>query len=199
MTVLFLLVTAALVAVVLLWPRPADAHCDTVDGPTVADGRTALRTGNLSHALPWVHPSAEAELREVFELAARVRRLGGDAATAADRLFLETLVRLHRAGEGAPFDGLKRAGTPIPPIVAAADAAIAAGSIDPLAGLLPEDRLDEAGRRLAHALALKEFPVDDVAAGRQYLAAYVGFVKYAEGEDGHHGHDALEPAGHHHH
>ena len=200
MTVLLLAATALTLAlVVLLWPRTADAHCDTIDGPAVADGRTALETGNVNHALRWVGPDAEAEVTEVFGLATRVRTLGGDALTVADRLFLETLVRLHRAGEGAPFDGLKPSGTPVDPVVAAADAAIALGRIDPLVGLVPGERLHELEHRLEHALALKDVPVDDVEAGRRSLAAYVAFVLYAEGEDDHHGDHALAPAGHHHH
>ena len=33
--------------------------------------------------------------------------------------------------------------------------------------------------------------MDDVAAGRRYLAGYVSFFKYAEGEDHeHHGHES---------
>ncbi len=200
MTVLLLAATALTLAlVVLLWPRTADAHCDTIDGPAVADGRTALETGNVNHALRWVGPDAEAEVTEVFGLATRVRTLGGDALTVADRLFLETLVRLHRAGEGAPFDGLKPSGTPVDPVVAAADAAIALGRIDPLVGLVAGERLHELEHRLQHALALKDVPVDDVEAGRRSLAAYVAFVLYAEGEDDHHGDHALASAGHHHH
>jgi len=195
-TVILIVAALVLFALVALWPRAADAHCDTVDGPTVADGRAALSSGNLNHALKWVRPEAEVELREVFDMVLRVRGLGGDAAIVADRLFLETLVRLHRAGEGAGFDGLKPSGTPVDPVVVAADAALAAGSTDPLVGLVPDIRLDELQQRLQHAVALKDFPVDDVAAGRRFLAAYVAFVHSIEGEDDgsgghpHGGHDA---------
>ena len=42
----------------------ADAHCDTADGPAVTDGRRALETGNINHALKWIQAGAEAELAE---------------------------------------------------------------------------------------------------------------------------------------
>ena len=183
-------------ALVLLWPRAADAHCDTLDGPAVADGRTALATGNPNHALKWVGPDAEAEVREVFDACSRVRALGGDATAVADRLFLETLVRLHRASEGAGFDGLKPSGTLLDPVVEAADAAIATGSIKPLIGLVPSDRLDELQHRLDAALAARDFPVDDVEAGRRYIATYVAFFTYAEGEEHHHGDHEHGPVEH---
>lgn len=185
MTVLALLAALALITLIVLWPRTAHAHCDTLDGPAVTAGRRALDTGNLNHALIWVGPDAETELRDVFAATTRVRAHGGEAADLADRLFLETLVRLHRAGEGASFDGLKPAGTTHPAVVAA-DTAIRSGRLDPLTGLVPDDRLPELDRRLQAALALSNHPVDDVDAGRRYLAAYVAFVGYAEG--GHHEH-----------
>lgn len=186
----FLVLLAALVlfGLVMLWPTLADAHCDTMDGPAVADGRKALTSGNLNYALKWIGPKAEPELREVFAPSLRVRALGGDAAFVADRLFLETLVRLHRAGEGAGFDGLKPSGTAIAPVVVAADAAIACGRIDPLIGLVPDKQLPELEHRLQAALAIKDFSVDDVAAGRRYIAAYVDFFTCAEGEKHDHGH-----------
>ena len=118
-------------------------------------------------------------------------RSTADGDPAAEREFLETLVRVHRAGEGAGFDGIKPTGTQLPPEVVAADAALEEGTIDPLRGLIPDERWDELERRFQEALERREFDVDDLAAGRDYAAAYVHYFKYAEGEDEHshhHGH-----------
>ena len=186
---MFVILAAAAIAAMgafVLWPRSASAHCDTEDGPAVTDGRLALETGDPSPALAWVHADGDAEVREVFALARRVRALGGDARLVADRLFLGTLVRVHRAGEGAGFDGTKPAGQ-VDPVVVAAVRAIDAGENEPLVGLVPPERLPELQARLARALALKDHDVRDVEAGRRWVAAYVSFVKYAEGEE--HEHD----------
>jgi hypothetical protein len=171
----------ALVIAIALWPRTAHAHCDTEDGPAVAAGRLALETANPASALAWIHEEGESEVRDVFERALRVRALGGEAALLADRLFLETLVRVHRAGEGAGFEGIKPAGT-VDPVVAAADRALEVGTLAPLAGLVPAERLPELEQRLEAALAASDHHAGDVAAGRRRVAAYVSFVKYAEGE-----------------
>jgi hypothetical protein len=176
----------AAIGVIVLWPRRASAHCDTDDGPAVTDGRLALETGDPGPALAWVHPEGDAEVREVFGLAQRVRALGEESRIVADRLFLETLVRVHRAGEGAGFDGIKPAGR-VDPVVAAADRAIDMGAIEPLASLVPPERLPELRARLARALALKDHDVRDVEAGRRWVAAYVSFIKFAEGEEQEHG------------
>ena len=84
-------------------PAVVQAHCDTAEGPAVTDGRKALETANVNYALKWVPADGEADVREVFNKALRIRGLGPDAAEVADRLFLETLVRVHRMAEGVGF------------------------------------------------------------------------------------------------
>ncbi len=170
-----------------LKPVRAEAHCDTADGPAVADGHRALATGNINYALRWIPADGEPELRGVFDKAIGVRALGADAAELADRLFLETLVRIHRQGEGVGFTGIQPAGT-LDPIVTAADEAVAQGSAAALLELVPAERRAELDRRFRAVLAAKDVDVDDVAAGRRYLASYVAFFTYAEGEDHDHDH-----------
>lgn len=155
--------------------QAASAHCDTEDGPVVTAGRRALATGNLNHALPWVPQDDEAAAREAFAAA----RTAADGSAAAEHLFLETLVRLHRAGEGAGFDGIKPAGTPQPAAVTAADDAIATGDLTPLAGLVEDEYRAGVAQRFATAVGLRDHDVDDVAAGRAYVGAYVDYVHHA--------------------
>ena len=182
-----------------LKPATVQAHCDTTEGPAVKDGRKALETGNTNYALKWIPADGEAEMRDVFEKALKVRTLGADAAEVADRLFLETMVRIHRMGEGVGFTGIQPAGTQIDPVVTAADEALASGSDADLLPMVPQERRAELDKRFHAVLAIKDFDVDDVAAGRRYLAAYVSFFKYAEGEDHeHHGHERLVHSAHDH-
>ena len=166
----------------------AEAHCDTDGGPTVGAGRRALRTGNLNHALPWVPADAVNELQDVFDTAVRVRTLSPEAAEVADRLFLETLVRLHRMGEGVGFTGIRGPEARVEPVVVAADRALATGNLEPLRRLVPPGRFAELARRFAEARAKRDFPVDDVEAGRDFIAAYVAYVKFAEDDEHEHQH-----------
>lgn len=182
-----------------LRPTAVQAHCDTADGPAVKCGRKALETGNINYALKWIPAEGEAELRDVFGKSLEVRKRGSDAAELADRLFLETLVRIHRMGEGVGFTGIQPVGSAVDPVVAAADEAISRRSDAELLSMVPQERRHELDKRFRTALAVKDFDVDDVVAGRRYLAAYVDFFKYAEGEDhAHHGHENA-PAGAHDH
>jgi hypothetical protein len=166
---------AALVA----FAGAAAAHCDTLDGPVVGAARNALDSGNVNLVLVWVQPKDETEIRRAFDRTRRVRKAGGEAKELADTYFFETLVRVHRAGEGAPYTGLKSAGQVEPP-VAAGDRAIATGDLKPLAALIGERMERGLHEHFDGVLAKKRYAPNDVAAGRAYAHAYVEFVHFAE-------------------
>jgi len=105
------------VGVLAIIPNLAEAHCDSLQGPVVEDARLALDTGDPAPALKWVKKENEGEIRAVFKQVLAVRGESDAAKTLADRFFFETLVRIHRAGEGEPFTGLKPAGDVDPGIL----------------------------------------------------------------------------------
>ncbi|HET9430491.1 MAG TPA: DUF6448 family protein, partial [Chitinophagaceae bacterium] len=104
------------------------AHCDTKDGPVVVASIKAIEQNNINYVLIWIPPGDEKELKQAFELTMKVRGLSPEAKTLADNYFFETLVRLHRSGEGIPYTGVKPSGTPIDGKILAADKSIAAGN-----------------------------------------------------------------------
>lgn len=175
-----------IISLVILFVLPANfafAHCDTKDGPVVADARKALEQNNVNYVLKWVQASDEKEIKEAFELTLKVRVLSPEAQTLADNYFFETLVRIHRSGEGVPFTGVKPSGTPIDEKILAADKAIALGNLSPLNDLVPKDKFPELQKRFEKVMSLKNFDVNNVQAGREYIEAYVQFFHFAEGEE----------------
>lgn len=171
---------AALVAFSMTAPE-VFAHCDTMDGPVVRAAERALEGKNVTPVLKWVPPRDEAEVRVAFKKVLAVRELGADARSLADTSFFETVVRLHRAGEGAPYTGLKPAGTDPGPVVNAADRALESGSVDGLARKLSQEVAAGIRGRFAAAQKAKAASERSVEAGREYVRAYVHFVHYAEG------------------
>jgi hypothetical protein len=130
-----LIATAAIFAALLLAPIATFAHCDTLDGPVVAAARKALDSGNVNLVLVWVQKKDESEIRNMFQKTVAVRKTGGQAKDLADTYFFETLVRIHRAGEGAGYTGLKPAGKIEAPI-AAADKSLETGKLQDVAQLI---------------------------------------------------------------
>jgi len=182
---LFQVLGIIIVALIVLMFSPllSGAHCDTMDGPTAADGKKALESNNINYALKWILPKYEEELRTIFEKSIKVRVLSPEAMELADRYFMETLVRIHRAGEGEPFEGLKPSGTPIDEKVAAADKSIEVGNLSPLDGLVSPQDFPELKEKFEKVMALKDYNINDIQAGRAYIEAYVNFFKTAEGEE----------------
>jgi hypothetical protein len=174
-----LLSTCALAAW-LFFPAVSRAHCDGMDGPVVKAAQRALQAGDVNLVLPWVQKDDEAPIRDAFKRTLAVRRLGRDAQKLADTWFFETLVRVHRAGEGAPFTGLKPGGRDLGPAIPAADAALETGKPEPLVKLLDEAMHGGLHRRFARTLAAKSYGREDVEAGRTFVASYVDFIHYVE-------------------
>jgi hypothetical protein len=167
------------------------AHCDTTGGPVIADARIALAKGDVTPVLKWVQPAAEAEVKAAFAKAVAVRSKGADAQELADHYFLETLVRVHRAGEGEPYTGIKD--EPVAPLVALADQAVANGTAEELTRQLSTHLAAALQQKLARVVAARPHREDSVAAGREYVAAYVAFMHYVEAV-----HSALAAGAEHH-
>jgi len=172
-------------------------HCDTMDGPVVTAARQALEQDNLNLILPYVPQVGEAEVRAAFAKVMPARAAGGEAREVADLYFFETVVRIHRAGEGASYTGLKPAGLDEGPVIPVAERAIAEGSPDALADMLGEAVREEVRRRFHHLMHLREFSPDDVAQAREYVEAMLGLEVYshhlyqaikADPHEGQHGH-----------
>jgi len=159
---------------------PVFSHCDSMDGPVIKAAQKALETGNVNLVLIWVQPEAEAEIRKVFEHTLAVRKLSAKAKDLADSYFFETLVRIHRAGEGAAYTGLKPAGLDLGPAIQAADKAVESGSAQVLLRLLTETVHNGLHEHFSHVLETKNFDINDVNAGREFVKGYVSFVHYVE-------------------
>jgi hypothetical protein len=157
---------------------PAAAHCDSMNGPVVGAARQALASGDVTPVLKWVRPEREPELRAAFALARKVRAQSAEGRELADRYFFETVVRIHRSGEGEPYTGLTDADPE--PGIAAADRALASGNVDALADTVARHVAESVRERFARVQSAEKRANTSVAAGREYVEAYVEFIHYVE-------------------
>lgn len=174
-------------------------HCDAKDGPVVQGALRALDTRNVDEALRFAPEGAEAEIRAVFDKTLTARDAGSAARDVADSYFAETVVRLHRAGEGAPYTGLRPVGLDVGPVIPVAERAIETESVDELANLLSDILHHEAKRRFDHVMELKERSDRGLPELREYTGAMLGLQVWchmlglamkavaSEGHEGHHG------------
>ncbi len=181
-----MLAASVLAAGLLFGSQSARAHCDSIDGPVAKAALAALDTGNVNLALPYAPTTFESEIKAAFAQSLKVRALGPEARTLADRAFIETTVRLHRAGEGAAYTGLKPAGIDYGPAIPAAERAIGTGNLAQVKALLAEEVDHALHARFAQVLETKKGVKEpkaakDVPAARERVSAELGFVTYVEG------------------
>jgi len=180
------MVPLIILSLLILSTNVTFAHCDTMDGPVIKDAKIAIEKNNINYIFKWIQPQDENELKNAFLLAMKVRILNADAMILADTYLFETLVRLHRSGEGVPFIGVKPSGSPIDEKILAADKSIELGNLSPLDGHVRNELIPELEKRFNKVMSLKEYDVNNITAGRAYVEAYVQFFKFAEGEEENH-------------
>ena len=200
--IMVLLTLAAVV--VILGSRDARAHCDTMNGPVVNTARMALEKGDVTPVLKWVRKKDEDEIKAQFQKTLAARKQGKEAKELADLYFFETLVRIHRAGEGAPYTGLKS--EPVEPIIQAADKALESGSADHLVKHVSDAVTAGIRERFNRVKEARKHADENVEKGREFVEAYVIFTHYVErlhmdvaaGGEHHGGAKEEKPAEHHH-
>ena len=138
-----------------------------------------------------VKPEYETEVKMAFSLAVQVRDKSPEAKKLADKYFLETLIRIHRAGEGAPYTGIKE--TPPEKIVILTDQALASGSADELIEKIQTHLAEAIKEKFNKALQASKNKGKSVESGREFVEAYVQYTHYVEGI-----HTAIMSAGSHH-
>jgi Family of unknown function (DUF6448) len=144
-----------------------------------------LETGNVNPVLAYAPATAEGEILAVFDKSRNVRRLGADAQALADHAFMETVIRLHRAGEGAAYTGLKPAGGDYGAVIPAAEHAVETGDMTKLLAVLVDEMQHALRERLAHVRELQNVSLEpstpaEVPAARERVSAELGFVAFSE-------------------
>jgi len=173
----------ALLSIILAFTN-LSAHCDSMEGPVVKASQKALETGNINYVLVWVRAEDEKELKAMFDKVNVVRSLSPEAKELADMYFFETVVRVHRMGEGVGYTGLKPAGYQPEEGIEAADIAIEENSLDPIYALLNKVQNPKIEDYFAELQSKKDYDVNDLKAGREYVEAYVHFIHYVEAQFG---------------
>ncbi len=174
------LVLTYLLLILVISSTQVSAHCDGLDGPVVKAAKKALETENVNLVLIWVKKEFEEEIRNSFQNTLKVRKLSQEAKEMADLYFFETLVRLHRQGEGAPYTGLKPAGRDLGPAIPLADKSIELKSAKELFQLLTDEVHNGLHKYFQNVVSKKDYNTNDVDAGREFVESYVLFVHFVE-------------------
>lgn len=168
---------------------PVSAHCDSYDGPTINDAVKALETNNVHLVLKWITPEQEKEIIPLFKKTYSLKTGDKEVYAIVEKHFFETLVRLHRETEGAPFTGLKPAGT-TKKIVQLSDHALESNNIEDFLVKLNTHTGKVIKEKYEKVAALEKVKNDSPEKGREYVEAYVDYTHTIEAI-----HDIAEQSG----
>lgn len=170
---------------------PAFAHCDSYDGPVIKDAVKALETNNVNMVFKWITQEQEKEIVGLFNKTYSLKKGDKEIYSIVEKHFFETLVRLHRETEGAPYTGLKPAGT-TKQIIVLSDKAIENHDIDKLLAQL-NNHIGSVIKEKYHKVeTLNKVKDNSAEQGRAYVEAYVDYTHSLEAL-----HDILEGGGGH--
>lgn len=192
-TIKNLFITGTLICAFAFTSMNVLAHCDTMNGPVITSAKDALNKADVKLILIWVQPKDETTIKDLFDKTVKLRKISPEVKELADMNFFENLVRIHRAGEGAPYTGIKETGEIELPI-AAADKALETGSLDDVTKMLNTSVEKGVKEKFETMMAKKNYDKGNVEAGREFVESYVIFMHYVEGiynstehNSGHHG------------
>ncbi|QQS35041.1 MAG: hypothetical protein IPM56_12345 [Ignavibacteriales bacterium] len=177
MNLKFLIITAL---VIFSFNTISNAHCDSVEGPVIKAAQKSLETGNVNYVLIWIPEKDEPEIRRLFNKVLQNRNLNNDVNNLLTNYFFETVVRLHRMGEGVAYTGIKDATFKPEPGISEADNAIVLGSLGEISSSLPDEKYAELEEYFSEVIKKKNYNTDDLQAGRDYVKSYVHFIHYVE-------------------
>ncbi len=157
----------------------ASAHCDSYDGPVIKDAYKALENNNVKLVLKWIPAEQEKEITSLFNKTYALKGQDEEVYEIVQKHFFETLVRLHREAEGAPYTGLKPAGSTIQ-IIQMTDAALQEDNIEGFIIKL-DNHLNKVVRDKYQKVAdLQKVKDNSTAEGRAFVAAYVDYTHTIE-------------------
>lgn len=165
----------------------ATAHCDSYDGPTIKDAQRALETNNVDLVLKWISPEQESEVISLFNKTYALKSSDKEIYDIVEKHFFETVVRLHRETEGAPYTGLKPAGT-TKRIILLSDKTLEEKDISEFLNKLNTHIGKVIKAKYEKVIALNKVKNETAAKGREYVKAYVDYTHTIEAI-----HDMIEP------
>ena len=188
-----LLSVAFVVALMMFGTQPAYAHCDSYDGPVIKDAKQALSSNNPKLVLKWISADQEKEVLDLFAKTYNLKKGDKEVYNIVEKHFLETLVRLHRETEGAPYTGLKDAGT-TKPIIKLTDMSIEKENLSAMTDKLNAFMAQVIKEKYDKVVKLDKTKNESPEKGREFVKAYVDYTHTVEAL-----HDILEHTGGHKH
>jgi hypothetical protein len=150
---------------------------DEMQGPVVKAAKMALETGNANYIMIWLPEESEKTLKNLLEKTCCTRSSRMIVQKQVYDWYFEMVNRFFNAGR--PRDYLTiHGGLAEKPLDLKVDKAIESGNFAEIREIIPITYEAEAKQRFLHVMHMRNYPVNNIAAGRAYVSAFFDFNQY---------------------
>ncbi len=150
---------------------------DQIPGPVLKAAKMALETGNVNYILIWVPEKSENTLKNLLEKTCCIRSSKTHLSNQAYDWYFEMVNRFYHSSKSPDYHTTQSqnlAGK----LFLKIDNAIESGNFEEISDMIPDSYEADAQQRFLQVMDLRDFPVNDIRAGRSYVSAFFDFKRY---------------------
>src|SRR5512137_2844109 len=150
---------------------------DEMHEPVFKAAKMSLETGNVNHILIWLPVESENSLKNLLEKTCCIRSSRMNMQKQAYDWYFETVNRFYRSS--SPPDHHRTQSPDLSgKLVLKIDRAIESGNFEEIQDIIPVTHEADAKQRFQHLIKMRDFSVNNIAAGRLYVSAFFDFHHY---------------------
>lgn len=157
-------------------------ECTNVpEGPVMHAAKMAIETGNPKYIQVWIPEESENTLKNLLEKVCCERTLQNDPNNPAAAWYFSTVRRLHAAHYGPQNLDISLKTPEEKRIILIAEKACEGGNFDEITTVVRNASWGEMRQCFHDLMKLRNYDVEDTAAGRAFVWAFAAFVARATG------------------
>ena len=151
---------------------------DEMQEPVEKAAKMALETGNVNYILIWLPEESENTLKNLLEKTRCVRSSRMNMQNQVYDWYFATVNRFFNANRYPDYLTTQFGGLAEKPLVLKVDKAIESGDFEEIRDIIPVTHEADAKQRFQHIMDMRNYPVNNIAAGRAYVSAFFDFNRY---------------------
>jgi hypothetical protein len=148
------------------------------NGPVIRAAKMAMETGNASYILIWLPKEAENTLKNLLERTYCENRTRKNTQNHSIDWYFKSVNRLHSRYGWPDYPGMKFKETDEETIALMVERAFESGNFEEINSIIPLNHSGDARERFHKVMMKRNYSVDDIAAGRVYVSAFIAFIVY---------------------
>lgn len=139
--------------------------------------KMSLQTGNVNHILIWLPEESENTLKNLLEKTCCQRSSRMNMQKQAYDWYFETVYRYYLSGRSPDRNTTQSRYLPGKQVLQI-DRGIQSGNFEDIRDIIPVTHETDAQQRFQNLIKLRDFPVNNITAGRSYVSAFFDFNRY---------------------